>query len=60
MIPIPDIDKVLSNFEIVSKLFPTNKRTRNAFLAVCMLIDPNTGLQIINRLAPHGGLKQLL
>ena len=56
MITIPDINKVLSNFEIVSKLFPKNKRTKNAFLAVCMFIDPNTDLQIINKLAPHGGL----
>ena len=56
MIPIPDIDKVLSNFEIVSKLFPKNKSTKSAFLAVCMLIDPNSGLQIINRLVQHIGL----
>ena len=56
MITIPDINKVLSNFETVSKLFPKNERTKNALLAVCMFIDSNTDLQIINKLAPHGGL----
>ena len=58
MIFIPDINKVLSllNFEIVSKHFPQNETTKNAFLAVCMFIDPNSDLQVINKLAPHGGL----
>ena len=40
----------------LSKLFPKNERTKIAFLAVCMFFDPNTDLQIINKLAPHGGL----
>ena len=56
MITFPDINKVLGNFETVSKLFPKNETTKNAFLAVCMFIDPNTDLQIINKLAPHGDL----
>ena len=56
MILIPDINKVLSNFEIASKHFPQNKTTKNAFLAVCMFIDPNSDLQVINKLAPHAGL----
>ena len=56
MIFIPDINKVLSNFEIVSRHFPQNETTKNAFLAVCMLVDPNSDLQVINKLAPLGGL----
>ena len=56
MINIPDINKVLNNFEIVSKHFPRNKTTKNAFLAVCMFIEPNSDLQVINKLAPHGEL----
>ena len=56
MIFIPDINKILSNFENVSKHFPQNAKTKNAFLAVCMFIDPNSDLQVINTLAPHGGL----
>ena len=56
MINIPDINKVLNNFDIVSKHFPRNETTKNAFLAVCMFIEPSTDLQVINKLAPHGGL----
>ena len=56
MINIPDINKVLNNFEIVSEHFPRNETTKNAFLAVCMFIEPNSDLQVINKLAPHGGL----
>ena len=56
MINIPDINKVLNNFEIVSKHFPRNETTKNAFLAVYMFIEPNSDLQFINKLAPHGGL----
>ena len=56
MINIPDINKVLNIFEIVSKHFPRNETTKNAFLAVCMFIEPNSDLQVINKLAQHGGL----
>ena len=56
MIFIPDINKVLSNFEIVSKHFPQNETTKNALLAVFLFIDPNSDLQVINKLAPPGGL----
>ena len=56
MIFFPDINEVLSNFEIVSKHFPQNETTKNAFLAVCMLVDPNSDLHVINKMAPHGGL----
>ena len=56
MIFIPDINKVLSNFEIVSKHFLQNETTKNAFLAVCMFIDPNSDHQVIKKLAPLGGL----
>ena len=55
MINIPDINKVLNNFEIVSKHFPRSETTKNAFLAVCMFIEPNSDLQV-NILAPHVGL----
>ena len=56
MIFIPDINKVLSNLEIVFKHFPKTETTKSAFLAVCMFIDPNSDIQVINKLAPHGGL----
>ena len=50
------INKVLCNLKLVSRVFPQNEKSKNGFIAVCMLIDPKIDVHAINKLAPHGGL----
>ena len=51
-----DINKVLCNFKLVSRAFPQNEKSKNGFIAVCMLIDPKVDVNAVDKLAPYGGL----
>ena len=51
-----NINQVLENLKVSSRLFNKNSETKNAFLAVCLLIDPTCNLTEINESAPYGGL----
>ena len=51
-----DINKVLCNFKLVSRAFPQNEKSKNGFIAVCMLVDPKVDVNAVDKLAPYGGL----
>ena len=56
MIPHQNLNKVLENFSVCCSLFKNNSDTKNAFLAVCLTIDPKCSLGEVNKKAPFGGL----
>ena len=56
MFPDQNLNKVLENFSLCRSLFKNNSDTKNAFLAVCLTIDPECILSEVNKKAPFGGL----
>ena len=50
------IHQVIENFYQIEKRFPDNLASKNAFLAVCQVIDSNNDLSIINDECKYGGL----
>ena len=51
-----DIQQVIKNFDELVIIFPQNKVGKNAFLAVCQVIDPTQDLAAINVECEYGGL----
>ena len=56
MFPDQNLNKVLENFSLCRSLFKNNSDNKNAFLAVCLTIDPECILSEVNKKAPFGGL----
>ena len=50
-----DINKVLCNFKLVFRAFLQNEKSKNGFIAVCMLKDLKVDVNAVDNLAPYGG-----
>ena len=51
-----DIVQVLTQFDHLSKKFEHNTTSKNAFLAICSFVDPRCDNELVNKLAPFGGI----
>ena len=50
------IEQVIQTFLQAQILFPSNPTSINAFIAVCIVIDPKKDLELINSQCEYGGL----
>ena len=50
------IEQVIQNFLQAQTLFPSYPTSKNAFISVCIVIDPNKDLELINSQCEYGGL----
>ena len=50
------IEQLIQNFLQAQILLPSNLTSKNAFTAVCIVIDPNKDLELINSQCEYGGL----
>ena len=51
-----DMQQVIKNFDELVKVFPQNKVSKNAFLAVCQGFDSTRDLTAINEQCEYEGL----
>ena len=52
----PNLVTVLKNFTVLTERYPANEKSKNAFLAVCLTIQPDCDIEEISKLCPFGGL----
>ena len=51
-----DIQQVIKSFDEIVNTFPQNEVSKNAFLAVCQVIDSTKDMAVINAECESGGL----
>ena len=56
MFPDQNLKKNFENVSFCRSLFKNNSDIKNAFLAVCLTIDPKGSLREVNKKAPFDGL----
>ena len=56
MVVFEDLNAFLQTYQDLTKKFPENPVSKNAFLTVCRLIDNSKDIEDINSLCPYGGI----
>ena len=56
MVVFEDLNAFLQTYQYLTKKFPENPVSKNAFLTVCRLIDNSKDIEDINSLCPYGGI----